>query len=311
LARTVSLPHRRFLTRSRKEGLFFFIFISPWILGFLIFLAGPIVASFYFSLTFYDVLDPPQFLGLQNYQDLTSDDLFWQSLKVTTEYSLFSVPLGIAFALGIALLLNLKIPLIAFFRTIYYLPSVISGVAVSVLWLWILNPAFGILNWALSTFLHIRGPQWLYDEQWALPSLVLMSLWSVGGSMILYLAGLQGVPTELYEAASLDGAHAGRRFWHITLPGISPVLLFTLITGIISSFQTFTQASVMTQGGPHYATFFYVYYLWQTAFGGSTIDMGYASAMAWILFVLVFLLTILLLVSSRLWVFYEGADRGG
>lgn len=300
---------RPWLTRSRKEGLFFYIFISPWIIGFLVFLAGPIIASAYFSLTSYDAINAPHFLGLQNYNDLLSDDLFWQSLKVTTIYSLVSVPLGIAFALGVAILLNQKIPFLSFFRTIYYLPSLISGVAASVLWLWILNPSFGLLNWGLWRFLHVRGPAWIYSETWVLPAFIIMSLWSVGGSMVLYLGGLQGVPTELYEAASLDGANAVHRFWHITLPSISPVLLFTLITGIIASFQTFTQVSIMTQGGPHYASLFYIYYLWQNAFGGSTIDMGYASAMAWILFVLVMLLTLLALVSSRRWVYYEGAER--
>jgi multiple sugar transport system permease protein len=304
-----SVYHRRWLTRSRKEGLFFYIFISPWIVGFLIFLAGPIVASAYFSLTTYDVINPPQFLGLQNYTDLASDDLFWQSLKVTTIYSLVSVPLDLAVALGVAILLNQRIPFVAFFRTIFYLPTVISGVALSVLWLWILNPSFGLLNWALWRFLHIQGPEWIFSETWVLPAFILMSLCGIGGSMVLFLGGLQGVPTALYEAASIDGAHALRRFWHITLPAISPVLLFTMITGTIASFQTFTQVSVMTQGGPHYASLFYIYYLWQNAFGGSTIDMGYASAMAWILFVLVMLLTLAALASSRIWVYYEGGER--
>ncbi len=309
MASAATVPRRPWLTRSRKEGIWFYIFIAPWIVGFLIFLAGPIVASAYFSFTTYDIINPPQFLGLQNYSDLLSDDLFWQSIKVTTIYSLFSVPLGIAFALGIAVMLNQKIPFVAFFRTVYYLPSVISGVAVSLLWIWIFNPSFGLLNSMLWQFFHIRGPGWIYSEQWVLPSLILMSLWTVGGSMVLYLAGLQGVPTELYEAASLDGAGALRRFWHVTLPMISPVILFTLITGIIASFQTFTQAQIMTQGGPHYGSWFYIYNLWYNAFGGGGSDMGYASAIAWILFVLVLALTLLALRSARIWVHYEGEER--
>lgn len=302
-------PRRPWLTRSRKEAIWMYVFISPWIVGFLVFLAGPMVASAYLSFTSYDVINPPSFLGFQNYSDLFTDDLFWQSLKVTTIYSLFSVPLGIAVALGVAVMLNQKIPFVAVFRTIYYLPSVISGVAVSLLWLWIFNPSFGLLNSILWQVFHIKGPGWIYSEQWVLPSLILMSLWTVGGSIVLYLAGLQGVPTELYEAASLDGAGAWRRFWHVTLPMISPVILFTLITGLISSFQTFTQAQIMTQGGPHYGSWFYIYNLWYNAFGGGGSDMGYASAIAWILFLLVLALTMLALKTSRVWVHYEGAER--
>jgi multiple sugar transport system permease protein len=309
MARVAAALRRPWLTRSRKEALWFYVFIAPWVAGFLAFLAGPIAASAYLSLTSYDIIHPPSFIGLQNYSDLFADDLFWQSLKVTTIYSLFSVPLGIALALGVAVMLNQKIPFVALFRTIYYLPSVISGVAVSLLWLWMFNPSFGLLNSILWQVFHIRGPGWIYSEQWVLPSLLLMSLWTVGGSIVLYLAGLQGVPTELYEAASLDGAGAWRRFWHVTLPMISPVILFTLITGIIVSFQTFTQAQIMTQGGPHYGSWFYIYNLWYNAFGSSGADMGYASAIAWILFILVLALTLLALKTSQVWVYYEGAER--
>lgn len=306
----VPIPRRRpWLTQSRKEILFFYLFISPWIIGFLVFLFGPIVASAYLSLTHYDAVNPPTFIGLQNFSALFADPLFWQSLKVTTLYSVFSVPLGIAVSLSVAILLNQKIPFVAFFRAIYYLPSVISGVAVALLWMWIFNPSFGLLNYALQATVHVQGPQWLFSEQWVLPSLIIMSLWSVGGSIVLYLAGLQGVPTEFYDAARIDGANAWRRFRHITIPMISPVILFTLITGIISSFQTFTQVNIMTHGGPHYASLFYIYYLWQNAFGGSQIDMGYASAMAWILFVVILLLTIVALRSSRRWVYYAGDER--
>jgi multiple sugar transport system permease protein len=309
MATVAAVSRRPWLTRSRKEAFWFYVFIAPWVVGFLAFLAGPIAASAYLSLTSYDIIHPSSFIGLQNYSDLFADDLFWQSLKVTTIYSLFSVPLGIALALGVAVMLNQKIPFVALFRTIYYLPSVISGVAVSLLWLWIFNPSFGLLNSILWQVFHIQGPGWIYSERWVLPSLILMSLWTVGGSIVLYLAGLQGVPTELYEAASLDGAGAWRRFWHVTLPMISPVILFTLITGIIASFQTFTQAQIMTQGGPHYGSWFYIYNLWYNAFGSSGADMGYASAIAWILFILVLALTLLALRTSQAWVYYEGAER--
>lgn len=307
---SAAMTHRRSrITGPRREILYFYIFISPWIIGFLLFMAGPILASAVLSFTSYDAIHLPSFIGLKNYTDLATDELFWQSLKVTTVYTLVSVPLGIVLSVLVAMLLNQKIPFLAFFRAVYYLPSVISGVAVALLWMWIFNPDFGLLNWTLSTFLHIQGPQWLFSEQWVLPALITMSLWGIGGGIVLYLAGLQGVPTELYEAANIDGANALRRFWHVTLPMISPVILFSLITGMIASFQTFTQINIMTQGGPHYASLFYIYYLWQNAFGASFIDLGYASAMAWILFVLVLLLTLLALRSSRLWVYYEGGER--
>jgi len=288
---------------AKREERYFYLCISPWIAGFLIFTAGPIVASLFFSFCNYDVVTPPDWIGIQNYKRLLSDPLFWQSLKVTSYFSLVSVPLGIALSLIIAILLNQNIKGLTWFRTIYYMPSVISGVAVALLWMWIFNPEFGILNFLLWKLFHIQGPAWLMSEEWVIPALIIMSLWGIGGDIVIYLAGLQGIPTELYEAAEIDGANSFNKFLNITIPMMSPVLLFTLIMGIINSFQVFTQAYVMTRGGPHYASLFYVLYIYQNAF--QFFSMGYASALSWILFLIILALTFLIFKSSPLWVYYE------
>jgi len=288
---------------AKREERYFYLCISPWIAGFLIFTAGPIVASLFFSFCNYDVVTPPNWVGIQNYKRLISDPLFWQSLKVTSYFSLVSVPLGIALSLIIAILLNQNIKGLTWFRTIYYMPSVISGVAVALLWMWIFNPEFGVLNFLLWKLFHIQGPAWLMSEEWVIPALIIMSLWGIGGDIVIYLAGLQGIPTELYEAAEIDGANSFNKFLNITIPMMSPVLLFTLIMGIINSFQVFTQAYVMTRGGPHYASLFYVLYIYQNAF--QFFSMGYASALSWILFLIILALTFLIFKSSPLWVYYE------
>lgn len=288
---------------AKREERYFYLCISPWIAGFLIFTAGPIVASLFFSFCNYDVVTPPNWVGIQNYKRLISDPLFWQSLKVTSYFSLASVPLGIALSLIIAILLNQNIKGLTWFRTIYYMPSVISGVAVALLWMWIFNPEFGVLNFLLWELFHIQGPAWLMSEEWVIPALIIMSLWGIGGDIVIYLAGLQGIPTELYEAAEIDGANSFNKFLNITIPMMSPVLLFTLIMGIINSFQVFTQAYVMTRGGPHYASLFYVLYIYQNAF--QFFSMGYASALSWILFLIILALTFLIFKSSPLWVYYE------
>lgn len=288
---------------AKREERYFYLCISPWIAGFLIFTAGPIVASLFFSFCNYDVVTPPNWVGIQNYKRLISDPLFWQSLKVTSYFSLASVPLGIILSLIIAILLNQNIKGLTWFRTIYYMPSVISGVAVALLWMWIFNPEFGVLNFLLWKLFHIQGPAWLMSEEWVIPALIIMSLWGIGGDIVIYLAGLQGIPTELYEAAEIDGANSFNKFLNITIPMMSPVLLFTLIMGIINSFQVFTQAYVMTRGGPHYASLFYVLYIYQNAF--QFFSMGYASALSWILFLIILALTFLIFKSSPLWVYYE------
>jgi multiple sugar transport system permease protein len=287
---------------ARKEALEGYLYALPWFIGFTVFTAGPIIASFLLSFTNWDLIRYPQWIDFGNYKMLIEDPLFWQGLKVTSIYATFSVPLGIAGGLAIAVLMNQKIKGLSVFRTIYYLPAVVSGVAVSLLWSWIFNPDFGVLNYLLS-LVGIRGPGWIYDEKWALPSLILMSLWGVGGGMVIYLASLQGVPTELYEAAIIDGASSWKRFWSITIPMISPVIFFQLIMGIIGSFQVFTQAYIMTNGGPNNATLFYVLYLYRNAF--QWFKMGYASALAWVLFLVILTLTIVQFKIANYWVYYE------
>jgi multiple sugar transport system permease protein len=291
---------------SRREALWGYGLISPWIIGFILFTGGPMIASLVLSLTQYDIVQSPQFVGLGNYVDMLTDPKFWHSMQVTLTYSVVALPVGLVLGLALALLLNAKVPGIAAWRTIFYMPSVISGVAVSVLWSYIFNPRFGILNWVLSWF-RIRGPGWLGSTQWALPALIIMSLWGVGGGMIIYLAGLQGIPTTYHEAAIVDGATGVQRFFKITLPLITPVLFYNLVTGIIGTFQYFTQAYVMTNGGPADATLFYNLYLYNNAFRYLT--MGYASALAWILLLIVLVLTMLVFRSSAAWVYYEGELR--
>ncbi|NPV07990.1 MAG: sugar ABC transporter permease [Anaerolineae bacterium] len=295
-------PARR-MGMERREMLIGWLTLSPWAVGFLVFTLGPMVASLYLSFSEYKIIQAPNWVGLANYQRMLDDPLFYKSLSVTVMYSLTSVPLGIFMALIVAVLLNQDIWGARVMRTIFYLPSVISGVAVSLVFAWIFNHRFGILNYIIG-LVGIRGPDWLGWRQWALPAFVLMSLWGIGGNMIILLAGLQGVPAALHEAAEIDGANSWRRFWRITLPMISPAILFVGIMSIIGSFQTFTQAFIMTGGGPAYATLFYVLYLYRNAF--TWFEMGYASALAWVLFAIILLCTLLSLRVSRSWVHYEG-----
>lgn len=279
-------------------------FTAPWIIGFSAFLAYPVLASLFYSFCDYSILKSPVFIGFDNYARLVHDDVFWLSLRNTLYYAALSVPLGVLTSLSLALLLHLPLRGRAFFRTVFYLPSVVPVVASSMLWLWIFNGQYGLLNWLLSPLCAWFGgtpPAWLRDPSWAKPALVLMSLWGVGNSMLIYLAGLQDVPKELYESADIDGASALRRFWHITLPTISPVLYFNLIMGIIGALQVFTQVFVIAggnggnanplEGSPARSVLFYTIYLFSTAF--YDLRMGYASALAWVLFVLVAALTLL------------------
>ena len=303
------LRSRRGLGRlARREALLFYVLIAPWLVNLVVFVVGPVLSSLYLSFTQYNIVNPAIWVGLANYQRLFSaDPLFYQSLRVTTIWVVAGVPLRLAAALFFAILLNQKVPAVGFFRTVYYLPSVVSGVAVSLLWVWMLQPQFGLLNYALH-LVGLPGPQWLSSPSWALPGLIVMSMWTVGSTMIIFLAGLQGIPAELYESAKIDGAGTIRQFLSVTIPLITPVILFNLVIGIIASFQVFTQAYVMTNGGPNNATLFYVLYLYQVAFQFS--QMGYASALAWILFVIVLTLTLLVFRSSGRWVYYEGGVKG-
>jgi len=298
---------RRVLSLSQRESIWAYILIGPWIVGFLIFTLGPMIASLIFSFTDYAINKPLNFLGVANFIEMFIKDYrFWHSLRVTLTFAIFAIPLGLIFGLLLALLLNAKVPGLSIWRTLYYTPSVVSGVAVAVLWMYLFNPRYGIINWLLSLF-KISGPGWLASPDWALPALIIMSLWSVGGGMIIYLAGLQGIPTVLYEAAEIDGANSVQSFFSITLPLITPVLFYNLVTGIIGTFQIFTSVYVMTAGGPAEATLFYNLYLYNNAFRYGR--MGYASALAWVLFLIVMILTLLVFRSSSTWVYYEGELR--
>lgn len=294
---------------ARREEIAFYLFASPWLIGFILWIAGPMIVSFGLSFASYDVITPPRFSGLDNYiQMFTGDDLVWQALRVTLIYAVGAIPLGLVSALVLALLMNQKVRGIAAFRTIYYLPAVISGVPVALLWVWILNPDFGILNNALAS-IGIPGPNWLFSESWVIPAFILMSLWIIGAPMIIYLAGLQGIPQHLYEAAEIDGAGAWTKFTNITLPMISPVIFFNAILGVIGSFQIFTPAYVMTHGGPANASLFYGLYLYNNAF--RYFKMGYASSLAWLMFLIILALSLLVIRSSPYWVYYEGGAREG
>jgi multiple sugar transport system permease protein len=280
-----------------------YLFISPWIVGFILFTAGPVVASLGLSFYQWSLIRPPRFVGLENYVTMfTNDPLFWQSLRVTLLYVAVAVPLQIAFALFLAILLNQKVRAIPVFRTIFYLPSVVSGVAIAVLWLWLYQPELGLINDLLSK-VGIDGPAWLISKQWALPAIIGASLWTVGGTMIIFLAGLQDMPQHLYEAAALDGAGEWAKFRHVTLPMLSPVIFFNLVLGLIAAFRMFELPLVMTRGGPINATMFYALYLYLSAF--KFLKMGYAAALAWVLFIIIMIVTGLQLKLARRWVYYE------
>jgi len=302
--RARSASRSRFSPRQRANLLWGLFFCSPAIVGLLGFTIYPIIASFYYSLNDYNALQPPSYVGLENYRQLlTADPLFYKVLGNTAFFVLGSVPLGIATAFGLALLLNLKVRGQTFYRTLFYVPTIVPFVASSVLWTWIFNTQYGIAN-ALLAMIGIRGPGWLTDPVWSKPSLIIMSIWSVGGVMVIFLAGLQGVPQEQYEAAQLDGATAWQRLRYITIPFMSPYLLFSLVMGLIGSFQYFAQVFIMTNGGPANSTNVYAMYLFQNAF--QFFKMGYASAMAWIVFVIIVICTALVFRGSAGRVYYGG-----
>ena len=294
--------------RKNDESRLGWLMASPWIIGFVIFTAGPMIASLWLAGTSWDLLTPPQWVGLANFQTMVwEDELPLHAMRITVLYAVMALPRHLFFGVSLAMLLNTKIRGLAILRTIYYLPAILAGVAVALLWRWIFSPDFGLLNLALSQ-IGIQGPAWLSDRTWVMPSFVLMSLWGVGGSMVIYLAGLQGIPTDLYEAADMDGANWFRRIINITLPMLSPVIFFQLIMGIIHAMQIFTQAFIMTNGGPANASLFYMLYLYRQAF--QYFNMGYASALAWVLFVCILLLTLLIFRTASSWVYYEAETRG-
>jgi multiple sugar transport system permease protein len=274
----------------------------PFILGFLLWFLIPAATSLWLIFQDWNMIKPAEFVGLGNFGKLFSDKLFWQALKVTAVYTVISVPLGMVLAFTLAMLMNTKVQGITVFRTIYYLPSIVPAVANAVLWAWILNSEFGLLN-VLLRAVGLPKVRWLQEPEWAMPALILMSLWGLGGSMVTYLAGLQGIPQVFYEAAEIDGAGPWRKLWNVTVPLMSPVIFFSLVMGIIGTFQVFTAGFLITNGGPQNATLFYVLYLYRNAF--QYLEMGYAATLAWVLFLIIMGLTALIFRGIGGRVYYE------
>jgi multiple sugar transport system permease protein len=289
--------------RQRKEALEFYLWISPWLLGFIVWQGWPFLQSLYLAFTDFKLLNAPTFTGFDNLRRLWHDAIFWKSLRVTTLYVLGTVPIGNALALFVAMILAQKLRAINLWRTIYFLPSVIGGVAVAVMWSFIFNPDFGLLNLVLS-YLGIDGPGWLTSERWALPAIIIMGWWtSIGTQMVIYLAGIKGIPTVYYEAAEIDGATAWHKFWNVTVPLLSPTIFFNTIVGIIAAFQIFDPAFVLTRGGPNDATRTYIFNVFEQAFKFT--NMGYASLLAWVLFIVILILTVFVMRLSQRYVYYE------
>ncbi len=288
---------------AKREERIFYLFILPWLIGLVVFSAGPVLGMLGLSFTDWRIsLDDLQFIGLDNYAKLFDDPIFWISVGNTLYIVIGRVVFGVSFALLLAILLNQKVPGIAFFRAVYYLPTVTAGVAVALVWIWIFNPRLGILNYSLKQ-IGITGPPWIFSKDWVKPSLILMSMFSVGPIMIILLAGLQGVPKELYESAEIDGAGHWEKFANVTLPMLSPVLFFVIIISVVSSFQNFTEIRVMTEGGPGESSNVMIWYLWENAF--IFLQLGIAAAVAWIMFVVLMVLTGVQFWVGKRWVYYE------
>lgn len=312
---SVRLPRKKLFSYGRMEKLQGFTFVLPWVIGFLVFTLFPLVFSLYTSFTNYNITSTMDWTGLQNYKSMFNvDPLFLQSVYNTLYYVVLNVPLNTVIAILVAVAMNQKVFGMRFFRTVYYLPHVVSGVAIMLLWQEMLNPANGLVNQALQ-LLGIPGPSWLTDPNWTKPALILMNLWGVGGGMLLYLNALNSVPEALYEAAQIDGASVFRRFWHVTVPMITPIIFFEMLTGLIGAFQVFQSAYVMSgangqqmgQGGPLNSLMFYNVHMYNEAF--TQFNVGYANAMAWFLFVVVMIVTLINMLVSRYWVHYEGGER--
>ena len=294
--------------REHLEG---YLFISPWILGMVLFALGPILASFGLAFTRWNLFTEPEYVGWANFQKLAHDPLFYKSVFNTIYYAVFAVPLGLVLALGLAMLVNHRLRGVNFFRTAFFLPNVVAGIAMLLLWKWLFDPNFGLINlfldWtgllAVLEWIGMGRPQWLSSRTGAMPGMIFMSIWGLGGSMMIFLAGLQNIPRELIEAAELDGAGPWKRFRYVTVPLLTPTIFFLTMVGVIASLQLFNQAYVMTQGGPAHATLFYVLYLFQTAF--ERFEMGYACAMALVLFILTLIVSLIQLAMGKKWVHYQ------
>ncbi|WP_231571409.1 carbohydrate ABC transporter permease [Gordoniibacillus kamchatkensis] len=292
---------------EKRRAKYAYLFIAPWVIGLLLFYAYPLFGSIYYSFTNYNIVSATKWVGLANYRDLIHDHLFWVGIRNTLVYASFEVPLSVVIGVVLALLLNMPIKGRGIFRTVFFLPTLVPIVATSIVWEWLLNPQFGLVNSKLE-LLGIKGPGWLGDPAWSKPSLIIMSLWGIGNAMIIYLAGLQDISKEYYEAADIDGASAVRKAWHITLPLLTPVIFFNMVMGVINALQVFTLPYALTYGTgkPADSLLFYSMYLYNNAF--LYMKMGYASAMAWIMFVIIITVTLWLFKSSNKWVYYQGDD---
>ncbi len=294
--------------RRARNALSFYLFLSPWLVGFFLLTAGPLMFSLYAALTKWTGISPPQFNGMVNFRQMFSvDDRFWRSLVNTFYFAAADVGLTLIVSLVLARLVNRRLPGAYAFRTVFYLPSVVAGVALYMVWAWLYDANLGILNYLLS-LIGLRGPNWLLDPRWAMPSLVLMSTTFCGGPMLIFLAGLQEVPQEYYEAARIDGASALRIFFVITVPLLTPVIFYNFVVGVIMAMQVFTEPFIMTFGGPMLATYVYGLHLYNTAF--RYFNFGYASALAWMLFLIILALSLGIVASARRWVHYEGGKSG-
>jgi multiple sugar transport system permease protein len=294
--------------QERVEAIWFYALISPWLVGFILFNAFPSLASSYLSFTLNDpVRWPPVWVGLANYNQMIHDWLFWKSLSVTGEYIALEVPLSVLCAIVIAVLLNQKIPWLSAWRSIYYLPAITPAVGTALMWGLVFQPSFGLINGTLYSLFHISGPKWLVTPGLVMPTFVVMGLWQFGGSMLLYLAAIQNVPTALYEAARIDGAGILAEIRHVTIPALTPVIFFNLILGFVRASETFTAAFVVTGGGPQYASYFYALNIYRNAFSYFG-TMGYADALTWVLFLLMLAWVGLAFKSSRFWVYYESPN---
>ncbi len=290
------------VSQSVKNGRWGYLFISPWIFGFIVLTAGPMIASLYLSLTRYDGRNMPEFIGFKNFVTMVHDKWVWNSLGITFKFAILAIPIGIVFGFLLAYMLNMKIKGMKLWRTLYYLPSLISGVVIAMLWRGLFDDQYGMINFLLRE-IGINAPKWLLDPKYTLYCFLFLSVWGCGGGMIIYLSGLQAIPTELYEAAELDGCNKAQQLWHVTIPQMTPILFYELIMGIIGAFQYFAEPMVLTKGGPAHSTEFFNLYLYNNAFKYQ--NMGFASALAWILFVIILLLTLLVFKSSDMWVFYD------
>lgn len=298
-----TLP-RRVLSLRTNEATWFYIFLLPWLIGFLIFTLFPILASLGLGFTRYNAIKPLDWVGLKNFIFLSKDTIFIKSLRVTLTYTVIFVPIQLMISLFLAVLLNLRVFGMRTIRTIYYLPAILPTVVTGLVWVWLFNPDFGLLNFLLFKIFGIHGPNWLGSERWVMSAVIISGLWGMGAGVLIFLAALQNVPDELYEAAELDGATVLHRFWHVTIPMISPVILYNLLIFMIGALQVFARIYVLTAGGPNYGSYFYNIYVYDNAF--SYFKLGLASAQAWILFIIIMLMTLITLRSSGRWVYYAG-----